>query len=207
MEVLKKILKAWPFAFILGLLIGVLVLLAVRFITYKPDSVHYHANFAVYINGQREEFKGPQYYEEFSTASCSSDGPKIDPRERVHMHGNINDVVHVHDDLVTWGNFFQNLGWGISDNYLAVPDTIYQNNDQAKLTFVLNGKQIDSIANKIINDRDRLLISYGNNTQQSLDQQFKTVASSAQKYDESKDTAACGSNAAPTTRQRLNHLI
>lgn len=27
------------------------IILGIRFFTYKPDSTHYHANFAVYING------------------------------------------------------------------------------------------------------------------------------------------------------------
>jgi hypothetical protein len=86
--------------------------------------VHYHANFAVYINGQQEQFKGMKYYEETAAQTCTLE--KIDdPAERAHMHDNVNNVVHVEDHLVTWGNFFQNLGWGLGDDYLKTADNVY----------------------------------------------------------------------------------
>ena len=44
------------------LLLGAAIILGIRFATYQVAAVHYHANFALYINGQHEVFKGPQYY-------------------------------------------------------------------------------------------------------------------------------------------------
>src|SRR5438309_6592742 len=98
-------LKNKWFLFGAGFVLGVLALLVVRFATYNPPQVHYHANFALYINGQREEFKGAQYYQE--VAICTTNGITI-PQQRAHMHDGINSVLHVHDHAVTWGQFFEN---------------------------------------------------------------------------------------------------
>lgn len=122
-----------------GLLLGVVVLLAIRFVTYNPPSVHYHANFAVYIDGQRELFKGPQYYQE--VAACTLTDSISLPQQRAHMHDNINSVVHVHDHAVTWGQFFENLGWYIGPNFIETADgTLYGENGQNKLILLSMAK-------------------------------------------------------------------
>jgi hypothetical protein len=190
----------------LGIVIGVLALLVIRFVTYNPPAVHYHANFAVYINGRRELFKGPQYYQEVNV--CSLHGTT--PLARVHMHDEVNNVVHVHAEAVTWGELFQNIGWGIGPDYLATPDTIYAADGDNQLNVLLNGKNVSGITNiaqTVIHDKDQLLVSYGNESTTDLAQQFKTVGNSAAKYDTQKDTSACSGGEAPTTSERLHHLF
>ncbi len=83
-----------------GLLAGAVLILAIRYVSYHPQTVHYHANFAVYIGGQREQFKDSQYYEEVKL--CALHGTT--PQARVHLHDQQSGVIHVHDDAVTWGN-------------------------------------------------------------------------------------------------------
>lgn len=192
----------------IGIILGVLVLLGIRFATYSvPDQVHYHANFAVYVNGVRQEFKGIQYYEETAAQTCtlhSADSPK----ERAHMHDNINSVVHVEDHLVTWGNFMQNLGWGMGDDYLKTSDALYANGGQGTLSFILNGTAVESVAGRIIQDKDRLLISYGTDSSDQLQKEYKTVPATAATYDISKDPASCGAGrSSVTTSERLRHLF
>ncbi|MEP7204836.1 MAG: hypothetical protein ABI716_01425 [Candidatus Saccharibacteria bacterium] len=191
----------------LGIVVGAGVILALRFVTYVPATVHYHANFAVYVNGQPEQFKGTQYYEETAASSCSLT-PIDSPLERAHMHDGINSVVHVEDHLVTWGNFFQNINWGIGDDYLKTANQVYTPADQSKLTFILNGKQVDSIANTIIGDQDKLLVSYGSDTSQAIQKQYDTIQNKAQKYDVEQDPASCsGSHAKVDASERLKHLF
>ena len=68
----------------------------------------------VYINGQREEFKAVDYYEETAATFCSiNESASENKPMTVRIHGNVNDVVHVEDKLVTWGNFFTVLGWNV----------------------------------------------------------------------------------------------
>ncbi len=190
-----------------GILVGAGVILGIRFVTFAPETVHYHANFAVYVNGQQEQFKGMQYYEETAATSCSIN-PVASPLERAHMHDNINSVVHVEDHLVTWGNFFQNINWGIGDTYLKTADQVYVAADQNQLTFILNGKRVDSIANTVIGDQDKLLVSYGSDSSQVIQKQYDKIQNNAVKNDIEQDPASCsGNHAKVDTKQRLNHLF
>jgi hypothetical protein len=177
-------------------LLGALVVLGIRVAVYRPaKEVHYHANFAVYINGQREAFKAFNYYEEEVASTCSvSEAAKTEttPMSRVHMHANVNDVVHVEDGRVTWGNFFTVLGWNVGPAYLATRNSVYQNGPQGQVTYLLNGKTVADIANVAISDQDKLLVSYGDQTTAQISQEYKQIKNNALRADQSKDPASCG---------------
>lgn len=187
----------------LGIVIGALTILAVRFLTYAPESTHYHANFALYINGQREEFKDPSNYE--SIGQACDEHEEMTPLERTHMHDNINDVVHVHHNAVTWGQFFTNLGWVIDAKVIATPDQTLVPRDSSKITFILNDEVTDNISNRVIGDEDKLLVDYGSSS--DLKKEYESVATTAHKYNQSKDPKSCGSQAAPRFSDRLKHLF
>lgn len=192
-----------------GLILGALIILGIRFFTYSPDQVHYHANFAVYINGKREEFKGPQYYQE--VAICSSTTGITIPQQRAHMHDDINSVIHIHDHAVTWGQFFENFGWYVGPDFIQKDDgTRYVADDTNKLNIIINGQDytgLQAITNNVIKDRDRLLLSFGDIDSKTLDKEFKSVPSTAKHYDESKDPASCAGSEKVTTKVRLHHLF
>jgi hypothetical protein len=200
--------RPWA-VFVLGAVLAALVLLGIRFATYHPDQVHYHANFALYINGKREEFKSPQYYQE--VAVCSSTTGITAPQQRAHMHDNINDAIHVHDHAVTWGQFFENLGWYAGPDFIETNDgTKYIADDTNKLHILLDGQDytdLTPITNMVIKDRSRLLVSYGNIDDATLQKEYKSVASSAKHYDESKDPASCAGSEKVTISERLHHLF
>lgn len=206
MSTYKQFIKTKWFLFAFGLVLGSLLILGVRFFAYTPETIHYHANFAVYVNGQREQFKGMQFYEETAALSCSLEEMET-PMKRAHMHSNVSDVVHIEDHLVAWGNFFQNLGWGLGDDYIKTTDKIYSPNEQNKLTFTLNGKKVDSVADLIVKDEDKLLISYGDSSVQELDKQYNTVPSTAHKYDIEEDPVSCSGHKSATTADRFQHLF
>jgi len=171
---------------LIGIGVGVLLFGLIRFMAQPDDTVHYHANFAVIINGQREEFKGAQYYEEI--ASCSS---KETPQSRVHMHDTVSHIVHVHDRLVTWSNFFTVLGWSLSDRAIVAGNKAYVDGDGGNLRFVLNGKPVLSIANEVIKSEDRLLIDFGNEDAAQMTEAFEQVESDARLYNQRKDPSTC----------------
>lgn len=189
-----------------GVVGGALVLLGVRFATYHPARTHYHANFAVYINGQREEFASPFYYEESGVGTCTAD-EAMTPAERTHMHDNVNDVVHVHDTAVTWGQFFQNLGWNVNDTLIQTRDKVYVANASHKISFIIDGRAYQNVAGEVIRDQSRLLVDYGNTSAATLQQEFASVAPTAAKYDAGTDPKACQADAAPTFSDHLHHLL
>jgi hypothetical protein len=188
-------------------LLGVFAVLLVRFFSYNSDSVHYHANFALYIQGQREQFKDPSYYEE--ETACKS-GKDMTPTDRAHMHDNISDIVHVHDHATTWGQFFNNLGWSIGRDFIETRDQMYQNDGNNVLHVILNGQDltgINPLNNKVIGDRDKLLLSFGNVTSVDLQKQYQAVPSTAKVHDEENDPASCSGPSATTISDRLHHLF
>lgn len=201
-----QFIKARWFLFVTGLTIGLVAVLAVRFITYDPQMTHYHANFAVYINGEQQKFVGVKYYEETAAMACTI-AEVDDPKERAHMHDNIYDVVHVEDKLVTWGNFLQNLSWGLGDDYLKTDTGVLTVDDQHKLTFVVNGKTVESLYGLIINDEDRVLISYGSEDTDQIKKQYDTIPSNAHEYNVKPDPASCSGSHQTTLEDRFNHLF
>ena len=190
------------------LVLGAAIVLGIRFATYKVVAIHYHANFALYINGQREEFKGPQYYTEVEM--CTQENTVL-PSERAHMHDNVNSVVHVEDHAVTWGQFFANVGWTMGPTFIASPDgTIYSESGNNKLNLLLNGQDytdFGGLQNNVIKDKDKLLISYGDEGSSTLQQEYTAIPSTAQRYDATKDPASCSGNHSTTMHDRMTHLL
>jgi hypothetical protein len=191
--------------FLAGVIAGLILLVGWRFFSYRPQYVHYHANFAVYINGQREQFTEPTYYEEL--AGCSLNQTN-DPKERAHMHDNENDLVHVHAAAVTWEDFFANIGWSIGPDFIHTRTQLLVADDQHPVIYILNGQKVNDIADRVIGDQDRLLVSYGTADEQQLTNEFNGVASTAAAEDASPDPASCGgSSAQPTWQDRLQHVF
>jgi hypothetical protein len=181
--------KSLAGALAIGFILGIFWLGAARFITYKSSSTHYHANFALYVNGQRDEFKNFTFYEEVQ--SCGSD-EKNEPKHRVHMHDNVNHVVHVHEAGVMWGHFFANLGYTLGDSLIETDKGLYvDGQDSAKLTFILNGKEVNNIANRLIKSEDVLLISYGKEDQVTRDNRYNAMVKDAADYNVRNDPSSC----------------
>lgn len=190
-----------------GVIVGALIILGIRYVTYSPEETHYHANFAVYINGQREEFKSPQYYEEVKICSLHD---TITPQVRTHMHDEENGVIHVHDDAVTWSDFFNNLGWSLGPDFIRDRTTLHVADADNKLNIVLNGDNLTgltSLADQVIGNEDRLLISYGVIDKAELAKEYASVPSDAHIYNHKQDPASCSGMDSSTPVNRLKHLF
>lgn len=172
----------------LGFLGGLLWLSAMRFFLVQPTETHYHANFAVFIQGEREQFDEFTYYEE--VAACSSEYDS-NPKGRVHMHGEVNDVIHVHDERVTYGQFFQNIGWSVGNGFIADRNEVYVADSENEVSYILNGEEVPNIASRVIESTDRLLVSYGQSGT-DFDAQFENVGTTAKEVNGKPDPASCG---------------
>lgn len=201
-----KMSKRFILAAVIGFVAGALWLVAVRFITYSPDIVHYHANFALYVNGERENFDNFTFYEE--VASCGSDEDN-NPKTRVHMHDNVSDVVHVHDAGSTWGHFFSNLGFSLSNSVLQTESGIYIDDADGgkRLRFILNGQESRSIANQTIRSEDTLLITYGDESPETLRERYEAIERSAGEYNQKSDPASCKGSEDLSFGKRLKKAI
>lgn len=200
----KRHLPRW-LVWLLLILCGALLMVAFRYVTIKDTSVHYHANFALYANGQQDQFQGPGYYEEVT--ACNAHNHE-DLASRTHMHDNVNHVIHVHDHSVTWSDFFANLGYTLGDTVLVTEKGTYvDGQDGNKLTFLLNGKSVSKIANTIIKSEDVLLINYGKDDSNNLQSRYNAIPKDAHRYNVTKDPAACQGGEGLTPLNRLKQAI
>lgn len=191
----------WLMMFVLGAATVVLI----RFALIKDTSVHYHADFALYVNGQKDEFKSFTFYEEVQ--SCSANDHN-NVKARAHMHDNKAGLVHVHDAGVTWGQFFNNLGYTIGDQVIETDDGIYiDGHDGRKLTYILNGQKVDAVANRVIGNTDKLLINYGTDDDAALSPIFNAMPQEADAANSQNDPAACSGGHSFTFTDRLKQAL
>lgn len=186
---------------VLFLIVGLVLAFAIRFALVDAHTVHHHANFALYVNGTRDTFDNFTFYEEVS--SCSGTN-QSNPKGRTHMHKPSNDIVHVHDAGSTWGAFFANLGYTLGNNVLVTDKGTFKDGENnVKLRFILNGKEVQAIANEPINSKDRLLIDYSSGTTETLNERYDTVANNAGEYNSKPDPSSCSGGAEETLRDRF----
>jgi len=127
----------------------------------KPDAlvlgekVHEHADFAVYLNGEKFDFTPTKYQ--------SSDTNPLDPD--AHLHDGNGDVTHKHRKGITLGYFFDTIGIKF-DSQCFVTDNgkQYCNTADKKLSLYVNGKENTAFGNYEFTDLDRILITYGDQT-------------------------------------------
>ena len=130
---------------------------------------HQHADFAVFIRGQQFDFSQPQF--------VSGEGDERDPY--VHIHAPRFTVVHVHKLGVTWDYFLHSLGFKLDDpsfkavtpdrTTLTLPDgTVLKQSATETFKFYVNGVKVDGVSNTDIHDLDRVLISFGPETEQDV---------------------------------------
>jgi hypothetical protein len=182
----------WAFL-LLGLVLGVLSLGMARFaLVEPPPAVHHHANFAVFVDGQRLDLSGDRYMEDVT--ACAADPAGVRPQDRAHLHNNEPDVVHVHHAGATWGHLFANLGMGLGDRFLILDDgrRFFEGEEGRTLKFFVNGEQVLELQNRMIRSEDRVLISVGSEApEEAVRTQYETVASNAGHFNEVSDPAGC----------------
>jgi len=152
-------------------IIGVIAIIAVISIfLYAPNlppagvgaigSAHTHAAFLVKVNGDNIDFSQPQY-------QVVSD--------YIHVENGDGTTLHRHATNVTFAEFLKSVKMDIDEenNCLDFTNgTQYCNNNDNQLRIFVNGSPTDSISNYVINDNDRLLVIYGNETEEQLTEAF-----------------------------------
>lgn len=114
--------------------------------------VHWHADFAVVINGERFDFNKPEF--------ISKEGQE--GNAWVHIHEPRPTVVHVHREQTTWDEFMRSLGFSLTDAALTLPDgRKFVTGDLSQLKFYVNGVRIDTLMFESISDLSQVLVTFG----------------------------------------------
>ena len=204
LETKRTLLQSFSWlSFIIGIIVGLVLFVALRIALAKPDITHYHANFGLFIEGERDKFNNFTFYEEVQ--SCSSEDDN-NPRHRVHMHNNVSDTVHVHAPAATWGHFFANLGYGLVDDAVKTDKGVFVDgvNDK-KLTLLLNGEEVDDVSNRVIESEDVLLVSYGDPA--DAKDQYSQIGHTAHESNTKPDPASCSGSENLTFEDRIKQAL
>lgn len=193
-------------SFLISVVLIGLAIWATYEITPRPYVVHYHANMAVYIDGKKWDFSGNQYMEEVERCNVMD---WVLPNDRIHLHENKWDVIHVHMAASTWWHLFSNLYWNFGSGYLF--DDVggeYRTGSGKNLYYFVNGERVDNPHNRIVESEDRLVIWYGTGTSEEIASKLPLlVANTAREYNEKPDPASCSVNETLWLLDRIKELL
>ncbi|MEP7167479.1 MAG: hypothetical protein ABI758_05880 [Candidatus Woesebacteria bacterium] len=188
------------------ILLGVFVFLflVIAFVGYKvsliPNKpVHYHANFAVIEDGKLADFSKPEF---MHISPCTdTDVHSDNPKDNVHLHEGIGNVVHVHADGITWKTFFETIGYW---EKITQDQEMAQRAENFTFDIRVNGESVnDDVLTKPIIDREQLLIVTGSMSA-DLKKDADAVGNNAKDYDDGKvGIEKCGATGDRSFLQRF----
>ncbi len=131
----------------------------------KLGDEHIHASMLVKIFGDKFDFSTPNY--QVTTPW-------------IHFENSDGDTVHRHPTGVELEFMFNSMKIAVDENCFIFPDgRQFCNNDDYTLKFYINDKRVADIASYVIQDNDRILISYGNEDQLAIEKQLAELNAQA----------------------------
>jgi hypothetical protein len=126
-------------------------------------SAHEHAVFAVILDGQKIDFSQNKY----QVAS-----------RYIHVENNDGTTIHRHAEGVPFGFFLESLGMGIQGDCFVRDDGAQFCSDGSKqLRYFVNGEEVEQIADYVVEEEDRVLVIYDNQTDQEIQQELELLDS------------------------------
>lgn len=130
------------------LLFGMILLLSACERQYQPnpDPNHTHADFAVWVDGQKIDFSDTKYMSGISSDEHSHDEADEYHHQYLHLHDEVGNVVHRHKPGLTLREFFDSL-------HFIFPEPV------ERWTMWINGQQEDFNLDYIFKDMDQILLT------------------------------------------------
>ena len=122
-------------------------------------SAHVHAGMLVSIFGDKFDFSLPAY--QIKTPW-------------IHFEGQNGDTIHRHATGVTLEYMFDSMSIQVTDECYVFPDgRQFCTDDRYSLKFFINGDPVDDIRSYVVQDDDRILVSYGSETPEEIEDQIR----------------------------------
>lgn len=127
-------------------------------------SAHNHAVFAVKLDGQAIDFSQDRY-------QVRSTG-----NQYIHVENGDGTTLHRHSTKVPFGEFLKSVNMDIRDGCFFRDDGRQFCEDQDKqLRFYRNSTELGSVMDYVVQENDRLLIIYGNETQEEIQAEIQAL--------------------------------
>ena len=129
----------------------------------KLGDEHEHASLLVRIFGDKFDFSATTYQIKSSW---------------IHFEESDGNTIHRHSSGVTLDYLFETLGIGIDENcYIFSDGRQFCTNEDYSLKYFINGDRVNSINDYVVQDDDRILISYGGETNEQVVAQLNELYS------------------------------
>ena len=127
----------------------------------KLGDEHVHASLLVRIFGDKFDFSATTYQIKSSW---------------IHFEESDGNTIHRHSSGVTLDYLFGTLGIGIDEDcYIFADGRQFCTNEDYSLKYFINGDSVNNINDYVIQDDDRILISYGGETNEQITKQINEV--------------------------------
>jgi hypothetical protein len=91
----------------------------------------------------------------------------------IHFEGSDGSTIHKHATGIKLGYLFDTLSIGLDDQCFVFPDgRNFCTDDTYSLKFFVNGEQVSDIRDYETSDNDKILISYGAESQEEIESQL-----------------------------------
>jgi len=129
----------------------------------KLGDEHEHASLLVRIFGDKFDFSATTYQIKNSW---------------IHFEESDGNTIHRHSSGVTLDYLFETLSIAIDEDcYIFTDGRQFCTNEDYSLKYFINGDSVNNINDYVIQDDDRILISYGSETQEQIDKQLDELYS------------------------------
>lgn len=126
-------------------------------------SAHDHVGIALFVNGESFDFSQGKY--------------QIQSRVTHFEDGN-GSIIHKHATGVKLGFFLNTLGIKLDGSCISLDDgREFCNEGDNTLKFYVNGQKSEFYDEYSLADNDRVLISYGDETEEEINEQLATIQS------------------------------
>ena len=129
----------------------------------KLGDEHEHASMLVRIFGDKFDFSATTYQIKSSW---------------IHFEESDGNTIHRHSSGVALSYLFETLSIGIDENcYIFSDGRQFCTNEDYSLKYFINGDSVNSINDHVVQDDDRILISYGGETKEQITEQLNELYS------------------------------
>jgi len=129
----------------------------------KLGGEHEHASLLVRIFGDKFDYSVPSYQIKSSW---------------IHFEESDGTTIHRHSSGVTLGYLFENLRIGIDSECYIFPDgRQFCTNEDYSLKYYINHQIVKDVSDYVIEEGDRILITFGNETPEQIEEQLMELDS------------------------------
>lgn len=128
-------------------------------------SAHEHAALLIYLNGTKVDLAQPKYMVRSNYIHVENFNGTLD-----------GTTIHKHAINVPLGEFLKSLRMNIENGcFVTDNNQKYCNNNNFKLRFYVNGNETKDIMSYVLNDDDRILITYGNQNSTEIKKEMQEL--------------------------------